>query len=581
MLSAFVAASIALQQDWKTEYEKSNFLRTGTYQEAVDYCDRIEKASPDAHVLHFGISPQGRDMVALLLTRERDYTPQALSKSNKPLIFVNNGIHSGEIEGKDACLMLAREIAITKSEQRLLQHANILIIPIFSVDAHERFGPYNRINQNGPQKMGWRVTAQNLNLNRDFIKADAPEMRNMLRLISTYNPDFFFDNHTTDGADFQYSVTTGVPVNGNGDPGVAAWSRTMLQAVTPKVESEGFLMGPYFGLNDRSDPTKGISVEDFSPRYSNGYMFARNRPSMLIETHVLKPYKQRVEATYSLVKHTIEYCANNSAELMKINSAADSAGANLKPGTDVVLGLQATEEKRPFTFKGYEYTPHPSVVTGKPMASWTHNPKDFPSFVQDTYKPSIVVKSPAGYAIPPEFTELAELLHLHGIAYGKTSYPVSGVFATYRFEDVTFPKAPFEGRFMPNYKTIPISEERTLPTGTIVVSASQPLARLVMHLLEPEGPDSLEKWGFFNGFFEQKEYFEDYAMEPIAQKMLDSDPKLKSEFEEKLKDPKFAGNPRARLDFFFQHSPYVDKRLNKYPVVRLDAQQLSAALGRE
>lgn len=581
MLCAFVAVSTLVQQDWKTEYEKSNYLRTGTYQEAVDYCNRIEKASPDAHVLHFGISPQGRDMVALLLTKERDYTPQGLSKSKKALVFVNNGIHSGEIEGKDASLMLAREIAVTKSQQGLLEHTNILIIPIFSVDAHERSSPYNRINQNGPEKMGWRVTAQNLNLNRDFIKADAPEMQSLLRLISNYKPDFFFDNHTTDGADFQYTVTTGVPVNGNGDPGVAAWSRTMLAAVTPKVESEGFLMGPYFGLNDRSDPTKGISVEDFSPRYSNGYLFARNRPSMLIETHVLKPYKQRVDATYSLVKHTIQYCADHSDDLRKANAAADNSAAAMKPGTEVVLGLQATDEKRPFTFKGYEYTPHQSEVTGKPMASWTHNPKDFPSFVQDSYKPSVVVKSPAGYAIPAEFTYLVGLLQVHGIAYSRTVRPVSGVFATYRFEDVTFPKTPFEGRFMPTYKTIPIQEERTLAEGSIIVRTAQPLARLVMHLLEPEGPDSLEKWGFFNGFFEQKEYFEDYAMEPIAQKMLDSDPKLKAEFEEKLKDPKFAANPRARLDFFFQHSPYVDQRLNKYPIVRLDVQQLEAALGKE
>ncbi len=190
-------------QDWTLVYERSGFLRTGRYEEAVTFCRRLDLASPFAKMVRFGKSPEGREMVALFISKEGKFDPKSWRTSKKPLVFVQNGIHSGEIEGKDASLMLARALLVEGKESKILDGANLLIVPVFSVDAHERFGPYNRVNQNGPVEMGWRATAQNLNLNRDYMKADAPEMRNLLGLLHRFKPDFFFDNHTTDGADWQ------------------------------------------------------------------------------------------------------------------------------------------------------------------------------------------------------------------------------------------------------------------------------------------------------------------------------------------------------------------------------------------
>lgn len=562
-------ASKPLQQDWRTEYERSNFLKTGRYAEAMDYCKRLEKASPWAKMITFGTTPEGRPMIALVLSRDRAFTPEAAVKSAKPLVMINNGIHAGEIEGKDASLILAREIAVTKKEAALLDHANILIIPVFNVDGHERFGPGNRINQNGPEEMGWRATAQNLNLNRDWTKADAPEMKAMLRLIHAWKPDFFFDDHTTDGADWQYAAQLCVPTGPNMDPGVAAWARAMMEHVQPAVEKDGFLLAPYFGSFDSARPERTITVDDFGPRYSTGYLEAINRPSMLVETHMLKPYKFRVETTYCILRRTIEEIGRTGKELRAITAAADEADRNLKPGTKVTLTLKLTGDTQPYTFRGWKYTPYKSEITGAMVPAWEHTPVDTPSTIRDQFVPELDVVTPAAYAVPPGWTEVIERLTVHGFHFTRLAEPVTEVLETIRLESPAFARTPFEGRFAPTYEITRRPEPQTLPAGTLIVPSNQPGARLLMHLLEPEAPDSFVKWGLFNTIFEQKEYFESYAMEPIAKKMLDADPKLKAEFDERMKDPAFERSPRARLEFFFSRSPYADQRLNRYPVVRL------------
>jgi hypothetical protein len=563
--------------DWQTVYERSGTLDTGSYSEAVEYCRRLAAASPFAKVIPFGTSPQGRPMIALVLSSERAFTPVAARRSRKPLVIINNGIHSGEIEGKDADLLLARDILITKTRASLLDNVNILIIPIFSVDAHERFSPYNRINQNGPRAMGWRATATNLNLNRDFMKADAGEMEAMLRLLHTWKPDFFFDNHTTDGADWQYTMQLAVPQAQTLAAPLVAWSQQMLATTLPQVESDGFLTAPYFDDVDYNNLSLGMSVSDFSPRYSTGYLAAMNRPSMLVETHMLKPYKQRVEATYSINRRVIETVGATAPALKAANRAADLAETRIKPGDEVVLEAQTTATTRPFTFRGLAYRPYRSDISGALTPAWTREAVDTATALRDQFAPSVTVAAPAAYAIPPQWKEIIARLELHGLQFSRLQQPMTGKYETYRFDEVTFPREPFESRFQPRYKAVKITEERILPIGTVVVPVAQVGAKLLLQLLEPDAPDSLVHWGLFNAIFEQKEYFENYAMDPIAQNMISADPKLKAEFEERLKDPKFAANPRARLEFFYERSPYFDRSLNKYPIVRLSREQLSAA----
>lgn len=563
--------------EWQTTYERSGYVQTGRYEEAADYCRRLAATSPWAHLITWGTSPQGRPLIGLVMSKERAFTPEAARKSRKPLVIINNGIHSGEIEGKDAGLLLARDILITQTEAYLLDHTNLLFIPIFGVDAHERFSPYNRINQNGPEEMGFRATAVNINLNRDFMKADAEEMKAMLRLIHAWKPDFFFDDHTTDGADWQYASQLAMPLAQTQGATQVAWSQQMLAKVLPQVEQDGFLTAPYFDHVDYSRLDRGLSASEFSPRYSTGYFAAINRPTMLIETHMLKSYKVRVEATYSLNKRVIAYIGETAEQLKTANREADAAETRTKPGDKFVLSADLTDATRPFLFRGLEYTPFRSEISGAVMPNWSRKPQDTPTVIHDQFAPTLTLSAPAAYAIPPEWKEVITLMDLHGLRTFRLKQPLKAAFATYRFDAVTWPRAPFESRFQPRFTAVKIQEERTLPAGTVVVPTDQIGAKLLMHLLEPEAPDSLMHWGLFNTIFEQKEYFEDYAMERVARKMLADNPALKSEFEEKLKEPQFAASPRARLEFLFEHSPFVDTHLNRYPVVLLSSEQRSAA----
>ncbi len=568
-----IALSLAVAQggNLTTTAERTAFRETGRYAEAVELCRRLDARSKQAKMITFGTSPEGRPMVALVISEEGRFNAPALRGSRKPLIFVNNGIHSGEIEGKDASLMLAREMLLGR-ERALLKGVNAVIVPVYSVDAHERFGPYNRINQNGPREMGWRSQSNNLNLNRDFTKADAPETRALLGLLHTYRPDFFFDNHTTDGGDWQYTLGLGVPSGPTMSGPMAQWQRSMYAAVREACEKDGFLTAPYFGMADRADPTKGITVEDFSPRYSTGYLTAMNRPNMLVETHVLKPYRDRVLATYSVVKRTIEYCALSS-EFLRATRSAFAAGAPGE-GTPVVLATQLAKSTRPFTFKGWEYAPYRGEAGGGTIPAWKHVPLDFASTIRDTFEPTVSVAAPGAYLIPAQWTEAIERLKLHNIEFRRLRHAVEGEFESYAFSEVGFPAVPFEGRFRPRYKVTRIVERRRFPAGSAVVSTRQSGLKLATHLLEPEAPDSLMAWGFFNAVFERKEYFETYAMEPVAKEMLAKDPGLRKEFEERLKDEAFARDPAARLRWLYDRSLYADVRLDKYPVARLTSRQL-------
>ncbi len=279
----------APQANWQLHYEKSGFLETGRYAEAAAYVRRLDEASPIAKAITMGTSPEGRSLHALIISSTRDFTPAESARSKKPLILVINGIHSGEIEGKDASLILARRILIENRYRLLIDKVDLVILPIYNVDGHERFSAYNRVNQNGPKEMGWRTNSLNLNLNRDFMKADSPETQGLLKFMRDYQPDFFFDNHTTDGGDWQYHAAYSIPVGPTQDPSVAAWSRRLANYVTEQCKADGHPIVPYFGGFNPANPSAGITIDDFTPRYSTGYGAAINRPTMLVETHVLKP----------------------------------------------------------------------------------------------------------------------------------------------------------------------------------------------------------------------------------------------------------------------------------------------------
>jgi hypothetical protein len=309
-------SSFAQTDEWATFYERSGKKETPRYRETMDFCRRLAMSSDWVHMTAFGKSGMGRDLPLLIIDNHGLSNPDAIKASGKIILLIQACIHPGESEGKDAGMMLIRDLVIRKQFPGLLDRVSILFIPIFNVDGHERFGPYNRINQNGPEEMGWRVTATNLNLNRDYLKADAPEMQAWLKMFNTWMPDFFIDTHTTDGADYQYVLTYQMELYGDMDPGLTDWSKnSFLKDWSGQLEKAGFPVFPYIEFRNWHNPESGIEMSVGPPMLSQVYTSLRNRPGLLLETHMLKPYEQRVSATYEALKISIGILGKESVNL--------------------------------------------------------------------------------------------------------------------------------------------------------------------------------------------------------------------------------------------------------------------------
>ncbi len=563
--------------EWQTRAEKTNYRETPRYDETVAYARKLDDASPLIRYASFGQSGEGRALPLLVAATGNDFTPQAARRAGKAVVMIQACIHAGESDGKDAGLALLRDIAVTKTRPGLLDRVVVLFIPIYNVDGHERFGPFNRINQNGPAEMGWRATTANLNLNRDYMKADAPETRAWLKLWAEWNPDLLIDCHVTDGADFRYNITYIYEHQQHAPAPVLAWMRDAFDGrIFPATEGEGNLLAQYMTFRDNRDLAKGIDGFVMPPRFSTGYTTVRNRPGMTIETHMLKDYRSRVRGTYDLLRFTLEEVNRNTEKLLTAAREADEltlkAGQGYDPARLYPLQIEMTDKPRQFQFKGVESRTEMSDVSGQQRVVFGTKPLDVTLPFYDEGRVAAAVAPPLYYVVPPQWKEVVEVMAAHGLRLQRLAAPATIEVESYRFTDVKFAATPFEGRVLPSYKTNPVRERRTYPAGSVVVPVAQPAGYVAVHLLEPLGPDSFVAWGFFNAIFEQKEYGEDYVLEKLARELLAKDENLRREFEQKLKsDPKFAADPSARLNFFYERSPYWDRQMNLYPVGRVVA----------
>src|SRR3954469_16531840 len=312
--------------DWTTPSEKSGYRTTPRYDETMAYMKRVATSAPKQVKLQvFGRTPEGRDLWVAIVSKDGVFDPAAAHKSGRAILLIQNAIHAGEMDGKDACLALLRDMVITQTQAKLLDHVVVLIIPIYNADGHERVGRYNRINQNGPEEMGWRTQSQNLNLNRDYMKADAPETRALLRLFQRWLPDFFIDDHVTDGADYQYDTTYAIDVGPDVAPATADWLEHQLKPYIEKsVTAAGHVIGEYVGVGE-ANPKEGISVGQDTPHFSAGYMVVQNRPGLLVEMHMLKDYKTRVTGNYEILRAILEVMNRDAAKLVAMNQQSDDA----------------------------------------------------------------------------------------------------------------------------------------------------------------------------------------------------------------------------------------------------------------
>jgi len=551
--------------DWSTRAEATQFVETPRYPETLAWLRRLQAASPWIRVTAFGTSPEGRDLILVVASKDRAFDPAAAAKTGKAIVLLQAGIHAGEIDGKDAGMMLLRDMAITKERQALLDHVIFLFMPIYNVDGHERFSAWNRINQDGPKEMGWRVTSRNLNLNRDYMKADAVETRAWLRSFTSWWPDLLVDSHVTDGADFRYDVTYSIESGPNTPPPVAAWVREAVVGRALKaLEARGHLVSPYISLVDEVNPPKGLTGGASTPRFSTGYSVLQNRPGFLIETHMLKDYPSRVRATYDTLVALLEEIDARPEALRSAVRQADADAA--RPGP-LPLRFETTQEANRVPFLGVEYRRESSAVSGGMMITYGKTPLDLTLDRFDQVRPTVTVDKPFAYLVPPQWTEVIDVLRLHGLKLLRLKTPLEAAVDGYRLTDPKWQEAPFEGRHPVTCKATPVQGvARTFPAGSVVVPLDQRGSAVAVHLLDPQGPDSFVAWGFFDAIFEQKEYAESYVMEKMARSMLESDPKLRVEFEAALADPLFAASPQKRLDFFYRRSPYWDDRIGLYPV---------------
>lgn len=562
-----------LTDNWLTHFEKSNYLETSSYDETIDFFKKLDNESPYAELISFGYTPQGRSLYALIVSKDQKFDEASLKKSRLPLLFILNGIHSGEIEGKDASMILLREILITREKISLIDECNLIVIPVFNVDGHEFKSPFNRINQNGPKEMGKRTTAQNLNLNRDWMKADTPEMKAMLTLIQKYQPDFFIDNHTTNGADYQYVVTYGIEKADNIDRGLGNFvNHKFLPYLNSKVEEAGFPIAPYIVFKGEG-PESGIVDYAAPPRFSTGYFALQNRIALLVETHMLKPYKERVFATLAVIETVIKFLNENKDLILQLNQNADelSNKYSIEKGRYFPISFNTSEQSIPFLFRGVKQNKEMSEISGREKIIYTDIPFQFEIPFYNDIKVVDSVKLSSAYLIPNEWKEIIEIMKLHGIKIDTIKKDTTLKVKRYKFNEPKFRNSPYEGRQTVSAVYIEYLEDVTVPKGMFIVFTNQKALRVIVNLLEPKGSDSFLQWGFFNSIFERKEYFEFYVMEKIAEEMLANDDKLKIEFNKKLSDDEnFRNDPYQRLNFFYERSPYFDKQFRLYPVLILE-----------
>ena len=576
LAAILLAAPASAQTDWTTHFERTGGEATPTYAQTMRYLERLDSASAWIRLESFGVTPEGRDLPLVILARSGTFTPEEARASGKDILLIQSGIHAGEIDGKDATLMLLRDIAVTRRLEHLAENVIVLFMPIFNLDGHERTSPYNRINQNGPAEMGWRTTAQNLNLNRDYMKADAPEMRAWLRTFNAWMPDMLVDCHVTNGIDFQYNLSYAMEVHGNMAPPVAAWERDLETAFIAGMDEIGDPIVPYSFPRERSDIREGLIDWASRPRLSTGYAAIRNRANLLIETHMMKPFRDRVYATYHLLIEVLDYVRLHPGTLRAAVEKAEQsdiqrfarAGSNKD---SIAVHFRSRGSTRSFRFLGYETETRQSTISGGTYVWWDRSrPIDVEVPFLDDVQPVVNVLPPRAYVIPQEWQDVITVLRLHGVELLRLQEDTRVAVETYVFSDAEWRDRPYEGRFTVDANVTPRIDTVQYHAGDYVVDLAQPSGRVALHLLEPRAPDSFVYWGFFNAVFERKEYFEDYVMEEIAADMLAEDHALRAEFEQRLAaDSTFAASPRARLWFFYERSPWFDEKLNVYPVGRL------------
>jgi hypothetical protein len=577
LLSVFVFATDEFPDEWLTVAEKSDFRATSSYDQTMVYLYRLEAAAPELiRVTDFGRSGQGRPLPLVIVSSDGAFTPEAAAATGKPILLIQSCIHAGEVDGKDATLMVLRDIALGRRPE-LADAAVTLFAPIYNADGHEHVSIYNRSNQNGPvEGMGYRATANGINLNRDFLRLVSPEGRALAKLVATWNPHLHVDNHVTNGSDHAWVLTWLVAEAPQLAAPVDAWVGAHLPTVMGEIIAAGHPSGPYVNHVSRSDPTAGMIWDVAQPRYSSGYFPLRNRVSILIEMHAHKPFRDRVLANRAFIDELIEEMGRSGKGLVHAVALAEAATvamgrADAEP-SEVVARWGVAEKGETITWPAYDWTIVDSEVMGGKRVQyhpgaireveleWRHLPVA-----------ELTLARPRGYLVLAGWPQIEELVAGHGLLAFGLREDIEIEVETTRLANPKLADSSYQGVLMiEDFEVSRQKERRPVPAGSLWIPADQPSFEVAVQLFEPEAPDSIVRWGVVSSLFERKIYIGPDLLERLVGELM-SDEAIRKEWEAALEDPEFAKDPGARYLWWYRRTPYWDETVGLLPVMRVMA----------
>lgn len=553
--------------DFTTVFEKSNGLETATYAQTISFYTQLAKTYSFISIDSIGETDAGKPLHIVTLNTDENFNFSEI-RQNKRILLINNGIHPGESDGIDATMLLFRDIANGKIKTP--KNTAIVTIPIYNIGGSLNRNSTTRTNQNGPKNYGFRGNARNYDLNRDFIKCDTKNAQTFAQIFHTVKPDVFIDNHVSNGADYQYTLTHLFTQHNKlgGDLGNYLHSE-MMPKLEQKLAQKNWDITPYVNVFNKV-PEKGFSQFMDSPRYSTGYTTLFNTLGMMVETHMLKPYKQRVIGTYELMISMLEIIEKDSEKIKKLKNEANSY-FQLQDKYTLSWSID-TLKSSTLQFKGFEAERIQSKITGLDRLKYdTLKPFTKATTYQNYFKPKIVVNIPKAYIIPKGWYTVIELLKLNNIKMRQLQQDSVISVESYRINDFKTRKSPYEGHYL-HYNTSLSANIETLQfkKGDYSIETDQLGIRYLLETLEPQAPDSFFNWNFFDTILQQKEGFSPYVWEDKALELLTKNPKLKTEFDAKKSiDTSFANNWYAQLDWLHKKSVNYEKAHLQYPVFRV------------
>ena len=559
----------AMTKSQQTIFEKSNGKETATYFEAIRFYKELAQHSSLIKFETQGPTDAGYPLNLILISADKNFDPASWHRKNKVVILINNGIHPGEPDGIDASMMLVRDIINKKIE--LPANVAIGIIPVYNIGGALNRNGFSRVNQDGPASYGFRGNAQNLDLNRDFTKCDSKNARSFSQVFHFLNPDILVDTHVSDGADYQHTMTLITTQFDKLGKDLGSYLKTTFEpALFKGMKEKNWDMVPYLNVED-TDPSKGFSMFYDAPRYSSGYAALFNTISFMPETHMLKPYKQRVQSTYDLLHTMIQQAGINAKELLATRKAAIENTIHQK--SFPLSWKLDTTNFRLVPFEGYVAGYKKSEATGLPVLFYDHK-KPFTKEVKyfDTFLPENIITKAKKYIIPQGWWAVIDLLKLNDVRMDRLKKDTLMEVSVYHIESLkSLPKA-YEKHHR-NYKVVVSDKKEKIQflKGDYVINMDQPANRYITEMLEPTGDDSFFSWNFFDAILQEKEGYDEYRWNDIAAQYLKEHPDLRVKLEtKKLSDSAFAKNAAAQFRFIYENSPWFEPEYLRYPVYRIN-----------